>query len=92
MSKAILRGHVIKPIVLKDDKRGVPSVSFTLKDDNGHDWYPCFAEGAVARALHTKVKVDDTMDLICDIASKPDTSCKGVSSRVAFKVLTFDKR
>ena len=89
MSRAILHGRTVKPLVLKEDKRGVPSVSFSLLDQNGKDYHPCFADGNIARTICRKVKEGEPMIMICDIVSTPDSLSMGISSRVAFRVMTF---
>ena len=91
MSRAILHGHTIKPFVLEDDRRGIPKVSFSLKDEKTADWHPCFAVGNVARALTNRVREGEPIILYCDIVSTPDTQLPGVNSRVAFRVLTFQR-
>lgn len=91
MSRAILHGHTVKPYVMKDDKRGIPTVSFTLKDEYSADWFPCFAVGAIARALVNKTKPEEPLIMICDIVSTPDTMLPGINSRVAFRVMSFQR-
>ena len=92
MALAIIYGHTVKPFHLHDDKRGIPVLSFSVQDqDDGRNYYPLFADGNVAKAIDSKVQKGEPVHWVCDITSEPDTRLHGVSSRVAFRVIAFER-
>lgn len=63
-----------------------------MRDEKTGHYYPCFAVSNTAESIVKKIAVDEPVTWITDIISQPDVQTDGKTTRVTFRIISWEKR
>ena len=62
-----------------------------MRDEKTGLYYPCFAVGNTAESIANKIQVDEPVIWITDILTQPDVRTGGETTRVTFRVISWER-